>query len=145
MNWELIPKRGITTSELSISFGDKRIDLRNILENYYSCETPKNFQDEDDFKSENTYIRVRYDTDDRVKDIEFLTGNLFYKGVPIHDGTTFEKIEVAFSKLGLTFRDTEWFGEGKDCVDLEVSIATREEVGGDGGEIEWVILSSDLH
>lgn len=144
MIWQLIPKKGITTNELSISFDDQRTALREALGKSYSLSTSQNFPDEDDFQREGIYIRVRYNDDDRVKDIEFLGGDLFYQDISIHDGTTFEKIESAFAEKGLTFRDTQWFGDGKDCVELEISIATREEVGGDSSEIEWVILSNDL-
>lgn len=143
MIWSLIPKEGIVSKEHSIRFGDSRDELRKALEATYSCETPKNFQNEDDFKNESVYIRVRYDADNRVEDIEFLGGPLEYRDINLHEGTTFSEIEDSFRSIGLSFCDTEWFGEGKDCAELEISIATREQVGGDGDDIEWVIMSND--
>lgn len=144
MVWTLIPKVGIASDDHSISFGDSRGELRKALEATYPYETPKNFPNEDDYKNESVYIRVRYDTEELVQDIEFLDGDLVYRDIHLHDGTTFEEIEEYFRRIGLSFRDTEWFGEGKDCVELEISIATKEQVGGDGDDIEWVIMSNDL-
>lgn len=144
MNWDLQPKKGISSPEYSILLGNDRTDVRKALKKWYSLEPNEDYPDEDDFLDESTFIRVRYDKKDKVQDIEFLGGNLSYSDIPIHAGTNFKEIETQFEKLGLAFRYTEWLGDGKDCVDIAVNIATHEDVGGDGDDIEWVILSKNF-
>lgn len=100
------------------------------------------FPDEDDFVSRDgsTLIRVRYQ-DEAVWDIEFLSGILRYDDEDLHDQTTLDDVRQFLESKALALRPTEWLGEGWDCVPLGFNIASHEDVGGDGDEIEWVILS----
>jgi hypothetical protein len=142
--WSLLPKKGISSNKFTISFDDDRDDIRKDLGVEFSIEPNESFPNEDDFKNENSFIRVRYDEADKVQDIEFLGGSITYADVPMHGGTDFESIENSLSNLGHEFRYTKWLGDGNDCVDLSINIATREDAGGDGNEIEWVILSKNF-
>jgi hypothetical protein len=142
--WELHPKKGISTNQAGLSLGDERSAVREKLGTFLNVVSSKAYPNEDDFKSDDTFIRVRYDEDEKVEDIEFLEGNLSFEGVLLHANTEFEVIESTLSNRGFVFRDTEWLGDGKDCIELAINIATREDVGGDGDDIEWVILSKDF-
>jgi hypothetical protein len=143
--WELLPSVGIESGAIRLSFGMERQDLLAAMSSDFLPPEPSDYTDEDDFLKENrsTFIRVRYEGT-RVRDIEFLGGTLRYQGIDLHSRTTFDEIERQFETLGFTFRPTEWLGDGADCPKLAINIATREDVGGDGDEIEWVILSSNF-
>jgi hypothetical protein len=107
-------------------------------------ETPSPiFDDEDDFHHphDGTFLRIRY-ANSNVRDIEFLDGFLSYKGVTLFGSVSWSDVESGLAALGNQFRETEWIGDGFDCLPLAVNIATHEQVGGDGDGIEWVIMSS---
>ncbi len=56
------------------------------------------YPDEDDFKTGDgsTFIRVRYDDDDAVWDIEFIAGTLRYENVDLHDNTSLKELKEYF-------------------------------------------------
>jgi hypothetical protein len=140
--WELLPSIGIESGSTRLSFGMERQDVLAAMSCDFLPPEPSNYIDEDDFLNEDgsTFIRVRYDGT-KVRDIEFLGGSLRYQGIDLHSHATFSEIESQFESSGFTFRPTKWLGDGADCPELAINIATREDVGGDGEEIEWVILS----
>lgn len=143
--WQLLPRQGISCGALKIEFGQARAALRSAMAAAgFVPPQPDRYQDEDDFQSadKTSFIRVRYGAGDTVQDIEFLGGSLAYQGAPLHGGTTFAEVKKRFKAARLQLRDTEWLGDGQDCPELGINIATREDVGGDGDGIEWVILSS---
>lgn len=142
--WQLLPRQGIACGALQVLLGQEREALRKrMLAADFLPPKPSRFADEDDFRTadKSTLIRVRYDGS-KVQDIEFLAGRLKYQGVDLHRNTSFAKLKRQFTAMKLSFRDTKWLGDGKDCPELAINIATREDVGGDGNGIEWVILSS---
>ncbi|MCL2653760.1 MAG: hypothetical protein FWD63_08260 [Propionibacteriaceae bacterium] len=158
--WVLVPGEGITCGTVGIRLGQDRASVRQAM-GFASCVS--NYPDEDDFKTDDgLFVRVGYGLDGEpsarsiaaqqnpidltapVRQIMFLGGNLTYRGVALHDGVKFGQIKQAFKDMGLGFRDSEWMVDGKDCPDLRISIATRRDVGGDGKQIEWVILATDF-
>lgn len=142
--WQLLPRQGLTCGTRKVSLGMKRATLRKtMLAANFLPPKPSRFADEDDFLTpdESTFIRVRYQGS-KVRDIEFLRGSLTYKGVNLHKNTRFAEVEKKFKAMKLVFRNTRWLGDGQDVPQLAINIATRENVGGDGDAIEWVILSS---
>jgi hypothetical protein len=143
--WQLIPRQGIACGEdLRVTLGQERDALQAAMA-AAGFVPPKagRYPDEDDFLTadKSTFIRVRYGGS-KVQDIEFLAGTLKYRGVDLHRNTTFAKLRRQFKSMKLGFRDTQWLGDGQDCPELHINIATHENVGGDGDGIEWVILSS---
>jgi hypothetical protein len=142
-SWELIPRQGICQDEVEIFFGMARSTLRSALRPRFAALN-SHMIDEDDFETTDggTLIRLRF-VDDKLQDIEFLHGSLRYSGIELHDNTTRNEIEEQLGKLGLSFPDSTFLDEGKECSELGINIATREEVGGDKGDdrIEWVITS----
>jgi len=144
--WELIPKAGIECSTVKILFGAQRHELLQAMAKEFAPPVASSFLDEDDFVSldKETFVRVRYQRK-VVRDIEFLKGSLKHEGIHLHSGTTFPELERMFERAGLTFRDTQWLGEGQDCPELGINVATHEDVGGDGDAIEWVIMSSNFN
>jgi hypothetical protein len=146
MNWTFIPRKGFAHDNLEVSLGCKRDELRYLLRPLFS--SPKlnsSFPDEDDFHSNEgtTFVRVRY-RDEAVKDLEFLSGALFYEGIQLHQSANLTKVREAFEALGHPFRPTRWLGDGSDCESLGFNIASREDVGGDDDAIEWFIISQDF-
>ncbi len=103
------------------------------------------FPDEDDFRSPDraSFIRVRYEGD-AVRDIEFLSGRLRYKGAELHDGATLGEVRQFLESEHGPLRPTRWLGDGLDCVPLGINVASHEDVGGDGDGVEWVILSRNF-
>jgi hypothetical protein len=108
-------------------------------------EPNSDYPDEDDFITVDgtTFIRVRYQ-DDTVRDIEFLAGQLRYKGFEMHDRATLKEVQRFLSSQNHSLRKTSWLGDGLDCVSLGINIACHDDVGGDGDGIEWVILSRNF-
>ena len=140
--WTLVPQKGIEQAELAIRFGMPRTAVRDLLREAFP-NPQSHFDDEDDFEhaTDGTLIRIRYD-DSGVQDIEFLEGSLTYNGVQLSGGSEWPEVRQGLAALGNQFRDTEWLGDGFDCLPIAVNIATHEQIGGDGDGIEWVIMSS---
>ncbi len=146
MEWEFVPFEGITSKPLAITFGQSRKLLRKRAASVFSPLVPDaEYPDEDDFITLDgaTFIRVRYQ-DDTVRDIEFLTGSLRYKGVELYDQATLKEVRRFLTSENHPLRKTKWLGDGLDCVSLGINIACHEDIGGDGDGIEWVILSSNF-
>lgn len=146
IEWELLPFEGIKSKRLAITLGESRKPLRKRAASVFSPLIPNaEYPNEDDFisKDGDTFIRVRYQ-DDVVRDIEFLSGTLRYKGVELHDETTLKGVRRFLKSENHPLRKTRWLGDGLDCVSLGINIACHDDVGGDGDGIEWVILSSNF-
>ena len=140
--WTLVPKKGIEQGRLKVHFEMSRSAVRDLLKAEFG-EPECNYNDEDDFHHfhDGTFLRIRYDNSN-VQDIEFLEGSLSYEGVRLAGGVRWPEVERGLAALGNKFRETDWLGDGYDCLPLAVNIATHEQVGGDGDGIEWVIMSS---
>jgi hypothetical protein len=146
MEWELLPLEGIKNERLEITFGQSRALVRQRMASAFNPLVPNaKFPDEDDFVTpgRTTFIRVRF-RDDVVKDIEFLSGQLRYKGVELHHKATVEGVRLFLESENGPLRPTKWLGDGLDCVPLGINIASHEDVGGDGDGVEWVILSREF-
>ena len=141
--WQLIPKVGISLNDTKISFGQERAEVNRLMAKHFSPPEEGSYPEEDDFLNddESISIRIRYDGT-QVTDIEFLGGSLQYQGIELHSDVTLDDVEKALLDKNLTIRDAEWLGEGKDCLELGINIATHDNVGGDGDGIEWIIMSA---
>ena len=141
--WELVPNQGIRHDKTEVFFGMDRPSLRLMLQETFG-EPQSHMADEDDFETPDggTLIRLRFDGD-KLQDIEFLSGNLHYRGVELHNGTTWGEIEERLSSFGFSFHRPEFLDDGVECPELGINIATRSQVGGDRDDdtIEWVITS----
>jgi hypothetical protein len=146
MDWEFVPFEGIKNKQIAITLGQSRELLRKLAVPLFSpLEPNSDYPDEDDFITVDgtTFIRVRYQ-DDTVRDIEFLSGQLRYKGFEMHDRATLKEVQRFLSSQNHSLRKTSWLGDGLDCVSLGINIACHDDVGGDGDGIEWVILSRNF-
>jgi hypothetical protein len=146
MEWEFVPFEGLTSQQLTITLGQSRKLLRKIAASVFSPLVPNaEYPDEDDFITldGSTFIRVRYQND-TVRDIEFLSGQLRYKGVELHHQATLKGVRRFLKSENHSLRPTQWLGDGRDCVALGINIACHEDIGGDGDGIEWVILSRNF-
>jgi hypothetical protein len=144
MEWDLVPFQGIASNPVAISLGQSRALVRQSLASAFSPLVPNApYPDEDDFitPDRSTFIRVRY-LDDAVRDIEFLSGRLRYKGFELHDRATLENVRQFLEAETAPLRPTKWLGDGFDCVSLGFNIASHDDIGGDGDGVEWVILSA---
>lgn len=146
MDWEFVPFEGIISKQIAITLGTSRELLRKLAVPLFSpLEPNSDYPDEDDFITVDgtTFIRVRYQ-DDTVRDIEFLSGQLRYKGFEMHDRATLKEVQRFLSSQNHSLGKTSWLGDGLDCVSLGINIACHDDVGGDGDGIEWVILSRNF-
>lgn len=146
MEWEFVPFEGITNKQLAITLGQPRQLLRKLAASVFGPLVPNTeYPDEDDFITVDgaTFIRVRYQ-DDTVRDIEFLSGQLRYKGVELYNQATLKGVRRFLKSENHPLRKTRWLGDGLDCVSLGINIACHEDIGGDGDGIEWVILSRNF-
>lgn len=143
-DWKLIPRKGIEQGNVAIHFGMSRTAIRDLLGESFPAPV-SHFENEDDFEhaTDGTLIRVRYD-DSGVRDIEFLDGVLVFDSVKLSGGGDWPEVQQELAQLGNKFRESEWLGDGTDCLPLAINVATHEQIGGDGDGIEWVILSSNF-
>ena len=142
--WTLIPHKGIENESLKIHLGMGRSSVKDLLAGEF--RSPRsNVENEEDFQhpTDGTLIRLRY-ANSMVQDIEVLGGQLDYEGVAVFGGdAVWPDIEHFLKAQGVTIREAQWLGEGYDCLELSLNIATHEQAGRDDDEgIEWVILST---
>jgi hypothetical protein len=139
---ELVPGRGIRRDTTDIFFGMPRKKLRDALG--WKAGGENMWDDEDEYSTPdgNDWLRLRF-LDDKLCDIEVMGGNLVHEGIELV-ATTLPALRVALKNSGMALEKTQWLSEGHDCVDLQIVVASREDAGDVGDEIEWVITSSDF-
>ncbi|KAF1007141.1 MAG: hypothetical protein GAK28_02112 [Luteibacter sp.] len=139
---ELIPGRGIRRGDTDIFFGMRRKALRDALG--YKPASENMWDDEDEYADShgNDWLLLRF-LDDKLCDIEVRGGRLGHEGIELKD-TNVHALKAALKKTGMDLEKTQWLSEGRDCVDLQVVVASQEDAGDVGDEIEWVIASSDF-
>jgi len=138
---ELIPGRGIRHGDTEIFFRKSRSDMRKAL----GKPTESLWDDEDEYEAHgDEWLRLRY-LDEKLCDIEVLGGSLVHDGIELKH-TDFRKVRDALHNAGIKIDDeTEWLSEGRDCIDLQIVIATADDIGEPGGDrIAWVITSADF-
>jgi hypothetical protein len=145
VDWELVPRRGITNGDQELFLGTDRSAARSAMSALYG-EPTSHFPDEDDFRSdaEGTWIRLRFDEGDRLQDVEFLRGRLSLAGTRLHAGARWAALRQELAAKGYTFEPAATLGDGAECTALGVNIATHEDVGGQGDGIEWVIVAAGI-
>ena len=47
-------------------------------------------------------------------------------------------------RQGHAAREARWMVDGRDFPGLGINLASREDVGGDGDGVEWVMMSRDF-
>ena len=139
---ELVPGRGIRRDTTDIFFGMPRKKLRDALG--FQAGGEKMWDDEDEYSTPdgNDWLRLRF-LDDKLCDIEVLGGHLVHEGIELV-ATDLPALRVALKKAGMALEKTQWLSEGHDCVDLQIVVASKEDAGDIGDEIEWVITSCDF-
>ncbi|MDR6937801.1 MULTISPECIES: hypothetical protein [unclassified Luteibacter] len=139
---ELVPGRGIRRGNIDIFFGMPRKKLRDALGWKSSGENI--WDDEDEYTDEagHEWLRLRF-LDDKLCDVEVLHGRLMHEGIELRD-TTMSALRAALKQGGMALEKTEWLSEGHDCVDLQIVVASKEDTGDVGDEIDWVITSCDF-
>jgi hypothetical protein len=144
MRWELVPRRGVRGGGVEVLLGLDRAAARSELSAILG-EPRSHFPDEDDYTSDEhgTWLRLRFEGD-RLRDVEFLRGDLYLDGVPLHGGASWSRLSGQLAGLGFDFSPAGELGEGQECPRLGVNIATHQDVGGDGDGIEWVIVAASI-
>ncbi|MDR6643817.1 hypothetical protein J2X57_003050 [Luteibacter sp. 1214] len=139
---ELIPGRGIRRGDTDIFFGMTRKKLRDALG--WKSGGDNIWDDEDEYSDAEgkDWVRLRF-LDDKLCDIEVMGGQLTHEGIDLLP-TSMPALRAALKKGGMALEKTEWLSEGHDCVDLQIVVASRDDIGDAGDEIEWVITSSDF-
>ncbi|MFG1994282.1 hypothetical protein ACGFJ7_30350 [Actinoplanes sp. NPDC048988] len=135
--WELVPHQGLRSGDVEVLLRTGRDRLRAALAGRFGAPD-ENRPYEDQFSNEHTTLFLRYD-DGLLTSILFIAGSLQYDGIELYD-TTFGTLEPALTARGFELREPVEFTDGMDVPGLGVNIATREDVGSDGDEIEWVAL-----
>jgi hypothetical protein len=134
----------MTGGGVEVLLGMDRATARSTLSPILG-EPRSHFPDEDDYQSDEhgTWLRLRFDVD-RLQDVEFLRGDLYLDGVPLHGGVRWPELSERLAARGFEFWPATELGDGQECPELGVNIATHEDVGGAGDGIEWVILASAI-
>jgi len=140
---ELVPGKGIRHGDHDIFFGLRRNAVRKVLGKPVPNDSMWN--DEDEYEVDgDEWLRLRY-LDDTLCDIEVLGGSLAHDGVELKH-TDIRTLKAGLNNCGIAVDDlTEWLSEGRDCVDLQIVVATGDDIGEPGGDkIAWVITSVDF-
>jgi hypothetical protein len=139
---ELVPGRGIRRDTTDIFFGMPRKKLRDALG--WKAGGENMWDDEDEYSTPagDDWIRLRF-LDDKLCDIEVMGGTLVHEGIELV-ATSLPELRAALKKAGMALEKTQWLSEGHDCVDLQIVVASKEDTGDVGEEIEWVITSADF-
>jgi len=147
---ELVPGRGIRHGKTEIFFNEKRTTLRAALGEPIPPSNPM-WDDEDEFvRHGEEWLRLRF-VDNKLADIEVLGGTLSYKDIELKH-TDVRTLKDGLNNHGLVLTDvTEWLSEGRDCIDLQIVVATAGDVEvvddleeGKQDRIAWVITSRDF-
>jgi len=136
--WKLMPRQGIRLGDVQVILGTPRDEVRRRLAG--CLPEPETCRDgrEDQYISDTTLF-LRYENA-TLKVIMFIDGLLAYDGIELHD-TRWGILAPALAESGFTIMDSPaYFVDGVDCPELGVNIATQDDVGGDGDDIEWVSL-----
>ncbi|MET4677961.1 hypothetical protein [Luteibacter sp. ME-Dv--P-043b] len=139
---ELIPGRGIRRGDTDIFFGMPRKKLREALG--WKAGGESLWDDEDEYTDTGgtEWVRLRF-LDDKLCDIEVIGGTLTHEGITLFP-SDMPTLRAALKDAHMDLEKTEWLSEGHDCVDLHIVVASKNDVGDVGDEIEWVITSSDF-
>ncbi|MFF5084596.1 hypothetical protein ACFY36_46780 [Actinoplanes sp. NPDC000266] len=135
--WELVPTKGLRSGDVEVRLRAGREELRTALAGRFG-PPDENRPYEDQFSNADTTLFLRYE-DGLLTSLLFIAGSLQYDGIELYD-TTFGVLEPALIARGLELTEPVEFTDGMDVPGLGVNIATREDVGSDGDEIEWVAL-----
>lgn len=145
---ELIPGRGIRRGDTDIFFGMRRKALRDALR--YQQVGDGMWDDEDEYPDGEggDWLLLRF-LDDKLCDIEVRGGSLVSEGIELKD-TDIPRLTTALEKAGMKLEKTEWLSEGRDCVDLQIVVASNKDIEqfdddqSNDDRIAWVITSSDF-
>ncbi|MEV4352524.1 hypothetical protein AB0J83_49365 [Actinoplanes sp. NPDC049596] len=135
--WELVPHQGLRSGDVEVLLRTSREELRAALAGTFPAPD-ENRPFEDQYSNEHTTLFLRY-ADGVLTSILFVNGSLQYDGLELY-ATTFGALGPALAARNLSVREPVEFDDGMDVPGLGVNIATREDVGSDGDEIEWVAL-----
>ncbi len=140
--FELVPGRGIRRGHTDIFFGMPRAKLRNQLD--WKPGGDSMWDDEDEYANAEgaEWLRLRF-LDDKLCDIEVLGGKLVHDDIELRD-TDMDTLRAELTRKGMALEKTEWLSEGHDCVDLQIVVASQDDIGEVGNEIAWVSTSSDF-
>lgn len=146
---ELVPGRGIRHGDIDIFFGSKRTELRKALGDPKPQTADISWDDEDEYEVDTAeWLRLRY-LDGKLCDIEVLGGELVHDGIELKN-TDIRTLKDKLHNCGIVIDDeSQWLTDGRDCIDLQIVVATLNDVGeagepGDemGNGIAWIIASS---
>lgn len=142
--WELVPRRGIRHDGSEVFLGAARDDVRATVAPVLGAPARAHYPDEDTYQgADGSLVRLRF-VDDVLRDIEFLAGEIFLDGLALHGTVRWPALAERLAARGYRFDRARELGDGWECADLGVNIATRQAVGGEGDEIEWVIVLGAL-
>jgi hypothetical protein len=146
-HYELIPGKGIRFGEIEIFFNKQRTELRAEL-GFDKKENEGIFDDEDEYGIDGEDgILLRF-LGNKLCDIEVHGGRLVYDDIELKH-TDIRKLQDALHNSGIALsEESEWLTEGRDCIDLQIVVATA----GDADQVEddnydriaWVTTSVDF-
>ena len=141
MNWQLLPNRGISIGKAEIIIGAPRAEVRLALQEHFSCPSNRRRPTEDQYKSGDRQVFMRYDDADTLEEIMCVSGggSLCLGELELLD-TTWTMLAPLLKARGYSITEPQFYADGQDCPELGINIATREDVGGDGDGIEWVAM-----
>ena len=146
LSWQLKPRVGIERGALHLHLGMAREAVRQSMAADFGPPVRHRFPEEDDFESpkRREFIRLRFQGG-QLHSIMVIRGDVRLGELRLHGG----KLKLAtvtqhLKRQGHAARETRWMVDGRDFPSLGINMASREDVGGDGDGVEWVMLSRDF-
>lgn len=145
MSWIYSVDKGLENSKhsLTIEFGNKRAALRRLLSYSESVNTGRG-DTEDSYNNignSKDWLRLAFDDNDDLQEIEVLTGRVIFKDVEIKvDGDLRSTIENFLAK-GVKLQEHDY---GFVSTEYKFDLGDGSKSGGEDDKISWFYASTDV-
>lgn len=143
-DWEFIPLKGLKCQTVELFFGSNRKSNRELLGNEeefnYSRSTSEDSYKE--YQNTDTWIRLSYDINDRLNEIEFLQGCLRireYKMIGIQDHMN--QLLQNFNNINfrLIRKEDYWID-----INNKFTVSSSKDMGGDTNECVYFYTTNKI-
>lgn len=146
MSWIYTVDKGIKDSKSgqSIDFDSTRDKLRQLL-NFDPSINNGRFESEDSYENINgsgDWIRLSFDKEERLKEIEILSGTIYLDNKEIAIEGNLTKTIKELEKLGTKFIEHDY---GFVSREFKIDLGDSEKSGGDDNKISWFYTSTDIN
>ena len=160
MHLEYLPNKGFILNTISINWQEKRNAVRETIgktfkeddtiidvSHYFDGDESMNIHQRRDvyetLNSLKVLVFLNYDHDNKLKEIEVHAGlNVMIDDIKLQFGKDLSEQLNQFQNKGIVYTEIE---EGNYLIaELKMTLANSESMGGDGNDLTYIYLSSDI-